>query len=145
VDGDATLEHLVLLVHQSGEGLLGQGDEGQLVGHLEDREAELARLLEQRGGQGVEVEAGTEAEAGQMAPGQQPHELALALLGVELDSGGQQQLTAGQPRRGIRQLRDVDPADRSVGSLSAGCQLEAHLCDKAPNGEHPGAPPPPSA
>ena len=40
VDGDAALEHLVLLVDEPRERLLGDRDERQLVGHLEHREAE---------------------------------------------------------------------------------------------------------
>src|SRR3954447_18634805 len=42
VGGDAALKHLVLLVHEVGERLLGERDERELVGHLEYREAELA-------------------------------------------------------------------------------------------------------
>ena len=48
VDRDAALEHLVLLVHQPRERLLGDRDERQLVGHLEHREAERGRLLDER-------------------------------------------------------------------------------------------------
>ena len=94
VDRDAALEHLVLLVHEPRERLLGERDERQLVGHLEDREPERGRLVHEARRQRVVVEAGAEPEAGQVPTAQQPHELALAFLGLELDAGGQEQLPA---------------------------------------------------
>jgi hypothetical protein len=136
VDRDAALEHLVLLVHEACERLLRERDEGQLVRHLEDRERELARLLEERLRQRVVVEAGAEAEPGEVMPRQGPHELALALVGVELDPGRQQQLAARQPRRGIGQLGDVDPANRRIGAVLACRELEPHLGREPSNGEH---------
>ena len=67
VDRDAALEHLVLLVHQPRERLLGDRDERQLVGHLEQREAERARPPPPSpAGSVVVLEAGAEAEPGQV-------------------------------------------------------------------------------
>ena len=82
------------------------------------------------------VEAGPEAEPGEMAVGQQPDELALARLVVQLDARGQQQLTAGQPRRRVGQLRYVHPPNRRIGTVLAGRELQAHLGDEAAYGEH---------
>ena len=46
--GDAALQHLVLLVDEAGEGLLGDRDERRRVGHLEEREVALLGLVDQR-------------------------------------------------------------------------------------------------
>ena len=46
--GDAALQHLVLLVDEPGEGLLGDRDERRRVGHLEEREVALLGLVDQR-------------------------------------------------------------------------------------------------
>ena len=90
----------------------------------------------ERRGQRVVVEAGAEPEAGQVMAGQEPRELALAPVGVELDAGGQQQLAARQPGRRVRQLRDVDPADGRVRAILARRELEPHLGHEPSNGEH---------
>src|ERR1044071_7898697 len=42
--GDATLQHLVLLIDQAREGLLGDRDEGRRVRHLEERKVAFLRL-----------------------------------------------------------------------------------------------------
>ena len=133
VDRDAALEHLVLLVHEPRERLLGERDEGQLV-RAPRTPGSRARAPPRRArpGSSVVVEAGAEPEPGQVVPGEQPHELALALLGVELDAGREQQLAARQPGRRIGQLRDVHPADRGVGAVLAGRKLEAHLGRRGP-------------
>ena len=61
--GDSALQHLVLLVDQAGEGLLGDRDERRRVGHLEEREVAFLGLLDQRFRQFAVAEAGAEAEA----------------------------------------------------------------------------------
>ena len=61
--GDRALQQRVLLVDQAGERLLGEGDERQLVGHLEEREVALARRLDQRLGHLVVREAGARRRA----------------------------------------------------------------------------------
>jgi hypothetical protein len=50
------------------------------------------------------IEAGAETESRQMVPGQEAHELALALVAVELDARGQQELAARQPGRRVGKL-----------------------------------------
>ena len=104
VDRDAALQDLVLLVHEARERLLGDRDERQLVGHLEHREAQPARLLHERGRQLGVLEPGPEAEPGEVAARKQPHELALALGAVELDARRQQKLPARQPGRRVEEL-----------------------------------------
>ena len=136
VGGDPALEHLVLLVHQPPERLLGDGDERQLVRHLEHREAQRAGLVHQRLGDRVVLEAGAEAHAGQVVVAEPARELALALGAGELQPGGQDQLAARQPRRGVVQLADVHPADRRLGGLRAAHQLQTHLVHEGPEREH---------
>ncbi len=136
VDGDPALEHLVLLVHQPRERLLGDGDERQLVRHLEDREAQRAGLVDQRLGNRVVLEPGAEAHAGQVVVAEPARELALALRARELQPGGQDQLAARQPRRGVGQLGDVDPAHGRLGGLRAARELQTHLVDEGAEREH---------
>ena len=68
---DAALQHLVLLVDEAGEGLLGDRDERRRVGDLEEREVALLRLVDQRFRQFFVVEAGAEAEPGEVVVGEQ--------------------------------------------------------------------------
>jgi hypothetical protein len=136
VDRDAALQNLVLLVHETREGLLRERDERQLVRHLEHGKADGARLLDERARELVVIEARAEPEPCQVAPRQQPHELALACVALELDPRRQKQLAARQPGGRVGQLRDVHPANRGVGSVTAHRKLEAHLRDESSNGEH---------
>jgi hypothetical protein len=136
VDGDAALEDLVLLVDEPRERLLRQRDEGQLVRDLEDGEADGGGLLHKRGRQCIVVEASAEPETCEVAPRQEPHELALPGVALELDAGGQQELAAREPWGGVGQLGDVDPANRGIGAVAAHRELETHLRDESPNGEH---------
>ena len=137
--GDAPLQHLVLLVDEAGEGLLGDRDERGRVGHLEEREVPFLRLLDQRFRQLVVVEAGAEAEAGEVVVGEQADEGALFGRGAERDPGGQHQLATGEPRGRVLQLGDVDPAHRRLAGLGAGSELEVELVEQALDGEHPRA------
>ena len=84
------------------------------------------------------VEAGAEAEPRQVAPRQEPHELALAGGAVELDAGGEQELPAREPRGRVGKLGDVHPAHRGIGAVPADRELEAHLRDESSDGEHQG-------
>ena len=72
-------KQFVALVEQLREHSLGDGDEGQLVGHLEQGEAELARRIEHGGGHLLMDEAGAEAETGDLALGQALDEFTLGL------------------------------------------------------------------
>ena len=133
--GDAALQHLVLLVDEPGEGLLGDRDERRRVGHLEQREVALLGLVDQRFRQFGVAEAGAEAEPGEVAVGQQADEGALLGGAVERDAGGQHQLAAGEPRRRVLELGDVDPANRRGGRLGAGGEVEVELVEQALDGE----------
>ena len=76
VDRDAALQHLVLLVHEPRERLLGDRDERQLVGHLEHREAEPRRAsVHGASGSCVVRRSRAEAEPGEVVVDRQPHEL----------------------------------------------------------------------
>ncbi len=134
--GDAALQHLVLLVDEPGEGLLGDRDERGRVGDLEEREVPFLRLVDQRLGQLVVVEAGAEAEPGEVVLGEQADEGALLGGGVERNAGGQHQLAAGEPRRRVLQLGDVHPAHRRFRRVGAGREVEVELVEQALDGEH---------
>ena len=83
------------------------------------------------------VEAGTEAEPGDLAIGDQADELALLLGCLQLDPGRQQQLPAGQPGRRIAQLGDVNPANLALGHRPrASRELQLELQDEAFDGQH---------
>ena len=62
VHREAALQQRVLLVHDLRGDRLGDGDEGHVVGHLEQREAVLLGHLDERRRHLVEAEAGAEAE-----------------------------------------------------------------------------------
>jgi hypothetical protein len=134
--GDRALQQRVLLVDEARERVLGQRDERQLVGHLEEREVALARGLEQRLGDLLVREAGAEAEARQSMVGQRGDVLALALRAVEGDAGGEQKLATGQPRRGVDELGDVHPAHRHVEVALAGQQGDVDVGEDLPDGQH---------
>ena len=115
---DAALQHLVLLVDEAGEGLLGDRDERGRVGDLEEREVALLGLVDERLRQSLVAEAGAEAEPGEVAVGEDADEGALLGGVVERDPGGQHQLAAGEPRRRVLELGDVDPPHRRRRGLA---------------------------
>ena len=134
VDRDAALEHLVLLVHEPRERLLGDRDERQLVGHLEHREAELVappstqrRRAASRGRSPV-----PKPSPARWWPASSRTNSRWRSSRVELDAGRQQQLAARQPRRRVGQLRDVHPAHRRVRAVLARRELEPHLGRRGP-------------
>ena len=132
----AALQHRVLLVDQQREGALGDRDERHLVRHLEQRHAPLLRLIDQRLGHPLVLEPGAETQPGDVVVGEQGHEAALPGRAAELDPGGQQQLAAGEPWRRVLELRDVDPADRPLGAVGPGDQLEAAVGDEIADRQH---------
>ena len=73
------LEHRVVLVDEVRGRLLGDRDERHLIGHLEQREAELRGGLAQRLGHRLVREARAEPEPGEPVPGQQLDERPLAV------------------------------------------------------------------
>ena len=99
-----TAQHRVLLVDQLGEGGLGDGDERNLVGHLEHRKVTLGGGLHERRRNLPVTEAHAEAQAGQLMVGQARDELALALGRIELHPRRQQQLATGEKRRRVLEL-----------------------------------------
>ena len=112
--GDRALQQRVLLVDEPRERLLGERDERQLVGHLEQREAALARGLQQRRGHRVVLEAGAEPDAREPVVGQRRDEVALGGRAVERHARRQQELAARQPGGRVGELGDVHPAHRHV-------------------------------
>jgi hypothetical protein len=137
VSGYRSPQHGVMLVDELGERGLGDRDEGNVVGDLEDWKVTLGGGLQQRGRNAVVQEADAEAQPGQLVVGQSRHELPLALLRVQLQPGREQQLTARQPRRRVEQLRDVDPPDRQVQRRLACEQTNFELVQQFTNREHP--------
>jgi hypothetical protein len=119
----------VLLVDQAGRRGLGDRDERQLVGHFEHRKVALGRRIEHRLGHRVVAEARPEAEPGELVVRQPGDELALARGAVELHPRGQKQLGARQPRRRVKQLRDVHPPHPSIEARFAGQHGEIEFAD----------------
>ena len=136
VAGHVALQQFVALVEQLREDPLGDGDERQLIRHLEQGEAELARRVEHGGGDFLVDQARAEAEAGDLALGETLHELALELGAGELQARGQQQLASAQPGRGVEQLGGVHPAHIRLGVFLAGGERQVELGDQACDGEH---------
>src|SRR5439155_21856264 len=99
-------------------------DERHLVRHLEQRDAPLFRLVDDRLRQVLVLEPRSEPKPGDIVVGEQGHEAALPSGPIELDPGRQEQLAARQPRRWILELGDVDPADGALGVIGPGGQLE---------------------
>jgi hypothetical protein len=104
VRGDGALEQRVVLVDQVRRRLLGHGDEGDVVRHLYQREAELLGGVGQRRRYLRVPEAGPEAHPGQAGPRQPSDERSLRLGVAQLQPGGEEQLPARQPGRGVDQL-----------------------------------------
>ena len=137
VDRDAAGEHVVLLVDQPAEGRLGDRDEGRLVRNLEDRERGRPGLGEDRLRDLRVIEAGAESQAGNARVGKPADERPLLLGVLQRDAGGEQELAAREPGRGIEQLGDVDPANLSLGRPVPSRQnLEAELGGEALDREH---------
>ena len=81
------LQDFVALVQQVRERTLGDRDERQRVGHLEQREAAIARRRHQRRRQPPVGEARAEAQARDLVVGQPPDQLALGLRPTQLQTG----------------------------------------------------------
>ena len=137
VDRDAALEHLVLLVHEPRERLLGERDERQLVRHLEHREVELRRLLDERrrAASRGRSRCRTRARPGGGPASSRTNSRWRSSVSSWMP-GRQQELAARQPGRRVGQLRDVHPADRRVRAVLARRELEPHLGREPSYGEH---------
>ena len=84
------------------------------------------------------AEAGAEAEPGEVVVGEAADEVALLGSAVsKRDAGGQHQLAAGEPRRRVLELGDVDPAHRRLGrARPRGHELEAEFVEQALDRQH---------
>ena len=135
---DGALEHVVLLVQQSREHRLGDRDERDRVGHLEQREPRLLGGGDERSREPLVAEPEAEPEPGQTGIGETAH-VGPLLAGGRTDPGAgrEQELAALQPRRRVLELADVDPPDRPVLVRLAGDgpQGEARNAEDVANGE----------
>ena len=83
------------------------------------------------------IEAGAESQAGNARVGEPADERPLLLGVLQRDAGGEQELAAREPGRGIEQLGDVDPANLALGRPVPSRQnLEAELGGEALDREH---------
>ena len=130
------LQHRVVLVDEVRGRLLGDRDERHLVGHLDEREAELGGRLAQRLGHLLVREPGAEPEPREPVPGEQLHERALAVGVEQPHPGGQEQLAAGQPRRRVLELGDVHPADRVLEPRLARDEADVEVADEVAERQH---------
>ena len=130
VDGQAALQQRVLFVDDLGRDGLGDGQERDVVGHLEQRKAVLLGHCDDRRRHLVETEAGAEPEAGDVVVDEALDLRHLLLLVTdETVAGGKQQLAALEPLGGIRDLGDVDPSHGVAGGLVTGQQTQVQLGD----------------
>jgi hypothetical protein len=134
--GDRPAQRGVLLVDQLGERALGHRDEGQLVGHGEQRETARAGGLGQRLRHRVVPEAEAEPEPGEPVVGEALDERALRVAVAQRHARRQQQLAARQPRRRVGQLGDVHPAQGRVRGVVAREQIELEVAHEVADGEH---------
>ena len=139
LDLRAPPQRLVLLVDEVRRGTLGDCDERQLVGHLEQRQRPPPRRVDDRRRQRGVRQPGPDAERRDPVVDEPVDELALAGAGVELDAGRQQQLAAAQPRRRVQQLGRVHPADRRARARLGLEQAQAELAGQGGDRQHPAA------
>ena len=133
------LEPGQLLVRQLCRDRLRERDERDLVGHRHERKVQPLGLVGERLRRVGPAEADPECKAGDSVSRQAADVLALGSRELaDPEPGRDQQLTALEPRRRIRQLRDVDPADRVRGAARARRKLQTEAgqrCDVS-DGEH---------
>ena len=119
-------EALELLVRKTRPGRLRDRDERDLVGDADDREAELVRLLDERGRGFREPEAEPEAEPREpvVREAAQVRPLRRGEL-ADPEAGREQELAALEERRRVLELRDVEPCDLVREALRARRDREA--------------------
>jgi hypothetical protein len=126
-------------VCELGRDRLRQRDEGHLVGHRHEREAELLGLRRQCFRRLRPAEADAEREARQTVLGKPAQVVALRPCALpDAEAGRDQELAAFEPRGRVGQLRDVHPADRVAGAGGARRELEpeAWKARDVPNCQH---------
>jgi hypothetical protein len=136
---DGALEHVVLLGEQAREHGLGQRDERDGVGHLEDGEAVGIRGGDDRLRDALVTEAEPESEARE--PGvRQPLDVRALLRGRGADAGAgrEEDLAALEPRSRVLELGAVDPPDGAVGCGLAGDEPEREAGDREDVGDGQG-------
>ena len=133
---DRAAQELVLLVDDVAERPLGDGDERELVGHLEDREAPGVRLLHHRHGDGVVGEARPHPDAGEAVVVEPRDERPLAVGVGELHPGREEDLAARQPRGRIEQLARVHPPDRLVQPGLTAVERDVEVGDQLADRQH---------
>ena len=141
VDRERALQKRVLFVDDlRGDGL-GDGDERDVVGHLEQRKVVLSASATMAVGHGLEAEAHAEAEAREIGVDQALQHGELFGLAVdEREPRREQQLAALEPAGGVGHLGDVHPAHRVADRLLARAELEVETGDLEDvlNGDHVG-------
>ena len=141
VDRQRALQERVLFVDDlRGDGL-GDGDEGDVVGHLEQRKVVLFGQRHHGRGHGLEAKAHAEAEAREVGVDQALQHGELFGLAVDQrEPRGEQQFAALEPAGGVGHLGDVHPAHRIADRLLARAELEVETGDLEDvlNGDHVG-------
>ncbi len=125
VDGLGDAQLLQLGVDHQGVHGLGDGDEAQLAAERDQRQPALLGGVHQGAGERVEVappELDDQAGHPDVVQFADVAGQALAVLG-QRDAGGQHQLAAAEHPGDVRQLADVDPADRPLQVVGAGHDL----------------------
>ena len=130
-------QHVVLLVDQQRERALGDRDERHLVGHLEQRHARAPPPppTAPSGSACGRSRCRSPSPATSCSASRSTKRRCRAGA-AELDPGGQQELTAREPLRRVLELGDVHPADRPLGSVGSGDQLEAAVGDEVADRQH---------
>ena len=137
VRGQRAPQHGVLLVDEVRERLLGERDERQLVGHLEQREAVLRPPPRRAPRAPSRARSRCRARARRARGRRAARRTRAALSGVgQLHPGGQQQLAARQERRRVLELGDVHPAHGRVEPVAAGGGAHVEIGEEVAQGQH---------
>ena len=136
VDLGAAAQRGVGVVDELHRRALADRDERQLVGHLEQRQRQVARGLRHRVGDALVQEARAEPDRDD-AVLDEPHDvLALGARVEQLVAGRQHELAALQPRRRVAQVAGVRPAHARARARLAGDELQSELRQQVLDGQH---------
>src|SRR5579884_2494861 len=115
VHRERTRQPLELVAREPRRGRLRDRDERHLVRDRDDWEAAPLRLVDDRLRHPVVAEAGAEAEAGDAVCGEAADVLPLRPRRLpDPEAGREEELAALEPRRRVRQLAQMEPADLVV-------------------------------